>query len=239
MKYIRRANERGAVNMGWLNSKHSFSFGNYFDPQHMGISALRVINDDIVAPGMGFGTHGHKDMEIISYVVEGALEHKDSEGNIHTVPAGDVQRMSAGTGIMHSEYNASKEEPVNFLQIWILPQTRGITPGYEQMTIETNGKLTPLVTKDGSNGSLSMNQDASIAKLELKQGESYSLKNDGRIGYLHLIKGELQANLDAESQTAVQTFSAGDAFAIDTLESINVSAANDVEALWFDLPAVG
>ncbi len=150
MKYFRKATERGTVDLGWLKSQHSFSFGHYYDPAHMGISALRVINEDRVQPGQGFDTHGHRDMEIISYVVSGALKHKDSQGNEYLVPAGEVQRMSAGSGIMHSEYNASDSEPVHFLQIWIQPKFRGITPSYEQMQVHQHGAMTPLGRRPGS-----------------------------------------------------------------------------------------
>ncbi|KZZ46584.1 pirin, partial [Thalassolituus sp. HI0120] len=162
-------------NFGWLNSQHSFSFGHYYDPKHMGFSALRVINDDSVAPGAGFDTHGHRDMEIISYVLEGAIEHKDSMGHSYIVPAGDVQRMSAGTGVTHSEFNHSKQHNLRFLQIWIQPNKLGITPGYQQQKIEQRGKLTPLVTPDGSDGSLSIQQDVSLYRVALNRGESLQL----------------------------------------------------------------
>lgn len=175
MKYIRRANDRGAIDLGWLQSKHSFSFGSYYDPKHMGVSALRVINDDMVMPGQGFGTHGHRDMEIISYVTEGALKHEDSEGNKHVVPAGDVQRMSAGSGVMHSEFNPSDTEKVKFFQIWIQPNKMGIKPSYEQKSIPQNGILTPLVTPTGENGSLSINQEASLSRLVLGAQETFTI----------------------------------------------------------------
>lgn len=229
MQYIRTSASRGQVNLGWLQSKHSFSFGHYYDPQHMGLSVLRVINDDVVAPGQGFGTHGHQDMEIISYVIDGALEHKDSMGNIHVVPAGDVQRMSAGTGVTHSEYNQSDRDSVNFLQIWIKPQSNGIKPGYEQQTIEQRGQLTPLVTRNGADGSLSMHQDASIYQLVLAADEQITLSTGERLGYLHLVAGS--AVVDG------QTFEAGDAFAVDSSKEITVKAGDALKALWFDLPA--
>lgn len=230
MQYIRTSESRGQVDLGWLQSKHSFSFGHYYDPQHMGLSVLRVINDDVVAPGQGFGTHGHQDMEIISYVIDGALEHKDSMGNIYVVPAGDVQRMSAGTGVTHSEYNHSKEQDVNFLQIWIKPKSKGIEPGYEQQTIEQRGQLTPLVTPNGADGSLSMHQDASIYQLVLSKGESIELATNARLGYLHLVSGSIEVN--------GQSFSAGDAFGVDSAEQLDVVAKEELKALWFDLPAV-
>lgn len=234
MKYIRRSHDRGVANFGWLDSKHSFSFGHYYDPNHMGVSVLRVINDDVVQPGRGFDTHGHRDMEIISYVIDGALEHKDSTGNIYTVPAGEVQRMSAGRGVMHSEYNASDKEAVNFLQIWIQPNVFGIEPGYEQKRIEQNGPLTPLVTSNGTDGSLSMNQDASLYRLMLEKQQQITLyvstHTTNRVGYLHIVSGSLAAN--------GTDFSAGDAFMVTADEVTEIVASSDVEALWFDLPAI-
>lgn len=229
MKYIRRAKDRGLANHGWLKSKHSFSFANYHDPKHMGISALRVINDDTVSPGQGFSTHGHQNMEIISYVIKGALQHEDSEGNKHIVPAGDVQRMSAGTGVRHSEYNASNTEPVSFLQIWIQPNKLGVKPSYQQKTIQQKGALTPLVTANGRNGSLSMNQNASLSRLTLSTDETITLIPEKQIGYLHIIKGEIMVDNTY--------FEAGDAFAIDPAEKINLKALSEIEALWFELPA--
>lgn len=229
MRYIRRSNERGQVNIGWLKSQHSFSFGHYYDPKHMGISVLRVINDDVVQPNQGFDTHGHRDMEIISYVVEGALAHKDSEGNEHVVPAGDIQVMSAGRGITHSEFNHSATEKVNFLQIWIVPNELGLTPQYQQQSMSTNDGMTPLVTPDGRGGSLLIHQDATISRLMLAKGEQFSLHSGQRIGYLHLVKGEIQA--DGE------TFVAGDAFAVLPNETTEIQVSDNLEALWFDLPA--
>ena len=228
MKYIRTSDQRGSVNLGWLKSKHSFSFGNYYDPKHMGVSVLRVINDDMVMPGQGFGTHGHKDMEIISYVIEGALEHKDSEGNKYTVPAGDIQRMSAGSGVMHSEYNASKKDKVKFLQIWIQPNKMGIKPSYEQKNITQKGPLTPLLTPKGKNGSLSLNQDASLSRLVLKADETFTLDPSKRMGYLHIVKGEMMADKNYVE--------AGDGFAVDPNQKVELKALSTVEALWFDLP---
>lgn len=230
MKYIRRSADRGAVNFGWLMSKHSFSFGSYHDPKHMGVSALRVINDDMVMSGQGFGTHGHRDMEIISYVTEGALKHEDSEGNKHIVPAGDVQRMSAGSGVMHSEMNASDTEKVKFFQIWIQPNKMGIKPSYEQKTIAQHGQLTPLVTTTGENGTLALNQDASLSRLVLKQNDRFNLTPDAYIGYLHLVKGELKV--------AGESFTAGDAFAMEPKQQLELQASTDLEALWFTLPPV-
>ncbi|WP_288130083.1 pirin family protein [Microbulbifer sp.] len=228
MLYLRHAGERGKANFGWLDSRHTFSFGHYYDPKHMGISALRVINDDTVAPGAGFDTHGHRDMEIISYVLSGAIAHKDSMGNQFVVPAGEVQRMTAGTGITHSEYNYSDSEPLKFLQIWIIPNQRSLIPGYQQKAIVQSGKLTPLVTPDGHDGSLTVHQDASIFRLQLKAGESENLDATRGIGYLHVIEGAARANQ--------QALGAGDGLgALD--EPLQLRAGEQgITALWFDLP---
>ncbi|TQV73132.1 pirin family protein [Aliikangiella marina] len=229
MIYLRKAAERGGANFGWLDSKHTFSFGHYYDPKHMGFSALRVINDDTVAAGAGFGTHGHRDMEIISYVTKGAIEHKDSMGNSFVVPAGDVQRMSAGKGITHSEFNHSKTEELKFLQIWIIPNEQGIEPSYEQKAIEQTSVLTPLVTPDGKDGALSIHQDASIFRLSLEPGETYQLDATERPGYLHVIEGSATSTASA--------ISAGDGIGVYE-ESIAITAQDEnLVALWFDLPA--
>ncbi|MFV8784029.1 pirin family protein [Microbulbifer sp. SA54] len=228
MLYLRRADERGKADFGWLDSRHTFSFGHYYDPKHMGISALRVINDDTVAPGAGFGTHGHRDMEIISYVLAGAIAHKDSMGNEFVVPAGEVQRMTAGTGVTHSEYNHSKTEPLKFLQIWVIPNQRNLPPGYEQKAIPQVGSLTPLVTADGRDGSLTVHQDTSLYRLQLHAGETETLNTTDGVGYLHIIEGGLEAN--------GQALGGGDGLgALD--EPLTVRAgAGGVTALWFDLP---
>lgn len=228
MHYIRRSEDRGVADFGWLNSKHSFSFGHYYDEKHMGISALRVINDDRVAPAQGFATHGHKDMEIISYVIDGALKHKDSTGNEYIVPAGDIQRMSAGKGVMHSEYNASEEQDVSFLQIWITPNVIGIEPSYEQKTIHQDGPLTPLITPNVNESTLFINQDASVSRLVLTANESFKLTTKDRVGYLHIIKGSLYIN--------DTLFNPGDAVGITSNETLTVVAHDPIEALWFDLP---
>jgi hypothetical protein len=230
MNYIRKSESRGKADFGWLQSKHSFSFGRYYDPQHMGVSVLRVINDDLVKPGAGFDTHGHQDMEIISYVVEGSLKHKDNTGNEYILPAGEIQRMSAGSGVMHSEFNASNTDDVKFFQIWIQPNVTGIKPSYEQKAVPQSGALTPLITPNGANGSLSMNQDASMHRLVLKSGDDFILETADRVGYLHMVKGEIQAG--------EQVFSAGDAFALDKQQKEALVANTEVEALWFDLPVV-
>ena len=229
MNYVRRAEDRGNANFGWLDSKHSFSFGSYYDPQHMGVSALRVINDDQVAPGAGFDTHGHRDMEIISYVLKGSVRHEDSMGNKFVVPAGDVQIMSAGTGVMHSEYNDSTEEPVHFLQIWIQPREMGLKPSYGQKRIEQHGVLIPLVTADGREGSLVMNQDASLYRLKLNNEGSTKLDLTDQIRYLHLVSGELSVN--------GVTFGPGDAAGFESGLALDIECAGDGEALLFELPA--
>ena len=233
MFYYRAADARGKANFGWLNSQHTFSFGHYYDADHMGVSVLRVINDDIVAPGAGFDNHGHRDMEIISYILEGSIEHKDSMGNHFVVPAGDVQRMSAGTGIMHSEFNASKTESLKFLQIWISPNTKGIEPSYEQMPIVQSSTMTPLVTPNGRDGSLSIHQDASLFRLQLKAGESYELVAQERVGYLHVIEGNVLSDSIADKSELKH----GDGLGI-IKEQLSITAGDDgLVALWFDLPS--
>lgn len=233
MLYHRPSSSRGRANFGWLDSKHSFSFGHYYDREHMGFSALRVINDDQVKPGAGFDTHGHRDMEIISYILEGAIAHKDSMGNEFIVPAGEVQRMSAGTGITHSEYNHSATEPLRFLQIWIQPNQRGIAPGYEQKAIAQTHPLTPLVTPDGRGDSLRLHQDASIYRLALEPGAGIDLDTRQRPGYLHLIEGQAEIT-NADEMLALN---AGDALGAYQ-ETLRVTAGTEqLTALWFDLPA--
>lgn len=228
MYYVRYGAERGEANFGWLSSKHSFSFGNYYDPKHMGFSALRVINDDVVKGRAGFDAHGHRDMEIISYVLEGSVEHKDSLGRQYVVPAGDIQCMSAGTGVTHSEFNHSKSEPLRFLQIWIQPSQKGVSPSYEQQTVTQKGPLTPLVTPDGREGSLSIHQDASLYRLQLKAGDEFQLTTQQRPGYLHVIEGGLHVN--------GYSLKGGDALGASQ-ENLIINALDGVTALWFDLPA--
>lgn len=231
MDYFRPAGERGSADFGWLQSKHSFSFGQYHDKEHMGISVLRVINDDHVKAGAGFGTHGHQDMEIISYVLDGVIEHKDSFGNQYQVPAGDVQIMSAGKGVTHSEYNASKTQGLDFLQIWIQPNVKGIEPRYEQKNIKQNGKLTALVTSDGRKGSLTMMQDAGLYRLQLKPNESFKLSVKDRTGYIHLIEGKATVGNHAMGP--------GDGAGMIKTKKITVEAgASGLTALWFDLPKI-
>lgn len=231
MIIVRHSDQRGLANFGWLNSKHTFSFGHYYDPQHMGFSALRVINDDIVAVSGGFDTHGHKDMEIISYVLEGAIEHKDSEGNVHILSAGEFQLMSAGSGIYHSEYNASHTEPLKFLQIWIQPNSFGNKPSYEQKDFGKQQGLTTIATPTGENGTLLIKQDAKLHQLVLKPNSKLSIDiATGRKVYLHQVNGILSVN-DIE-------LNAGDGAKIENLYTLNFAnrGQEEVTALLFDLP---
>ncbi len=242
MIYLRKANERGKVNLGWLKSQHSFSFGHYYDAKHMGFSALRVINDDVVQAGRGFETHGHRDMEIISYVVKGALKHKDNTGNEYVVPAGDVQVMSAGRGIMHSEFNPSSDESVNFLQIWIVPNVKGGEPSYAQKTFGTHltdrntedSKLELLVSDSGRDGSLRIKQNAALSRLTLQTGETWKRETKDKKGYLHIIAGKAVASVQSERDKF--EVGAGDALGIYEEDNINLFASDDLVALWFDLP---
>jgi redox-sensitive bicupin YhaK (pirin superfamily) len=228
---IRRAKERGHAHHGWLESYHTFSFADYYDPGHMGFGPLRVINEDRVQPGSGFGTHGHRDMEIISYVLEGALGHQDSMGNGSSIVPGDVQRMSAGTGVRHSEYNHSKDGVTHFLQIWIEPKFTGIRPSYEQKhfsSAEKRGRLRLIASADGREGSVSLNQDASLYAGLFDDGERAELAlAAGRRGYVHVARGSLQVN--------GEHLDAGDAMKLDggTIELKDGKAA---EVLVFDLP---
>jgi len=195
---LRRAAERGHFDHGWLNTYHTFSFADYHDPAHMGFRSLRVLNDDRVAPGQGFGEHRHRDMEIVSYVLEGALAHKDSMGNSGVIRPGDVQKMSAGTGVQHSEFNGSRTEPVHFLQIWIVPEVRGIAPAYEQKTFppETRrGKLRLIGSRDGRDGSVTIRQDVDAYASVLEKGqEARHVLAPGRHAWLHVAEGELAVN---------------------------------------------
>ena len=228
---MRPAAERGVSDLGWLDSKHTFSFAEYFDRQHMGFGPLRVINDDRVAPGGGFGTHGHNDMEIVSYVLEGSLKHEDSMGTGSVIKPGEVQRMSAGTGVMHSEMNGSDTEQVHFLQIWILPEENGINPGYEQKYFpadERQGKWRLVGSCDGAEGSVTIRQDVKLYATLLNHGESleYSIEQ-GRKGWLHVCSGTLRVNdIDAGE---------GDGFAIDGPETITLLGKAETEVLLFDM----
>lgn len=231
---IRPAQARGAANFGWLDSRHSFSFGSYYDPNHMGFSTLRVINEDKVSPGKGFDTHGHQDMEIVTYVLDGALEHQDSIGNGSIIVPGDVQRMSAGTGIRHSEYNASKTDPVHLLQIWILPDTTGIAPGYEQIHVagdEKQGKLRLIGSRDGRDGSVTIHQDVNLYAARLKPGETIEYTPQaGRSLWIQVAHGAMQLN--------EHSLTAGDGVAVtDALPITFTGTSDDAEFLLFDLQA--
>ena len=231
---LRSAQERGVADFGWLDSRHTFSFGNYYDPNHMGFASLRVINEDKVTAGQGFGTHGHRDMEIISYVLEGALEHKDSIGSGSVIRPGDVQRMSAGTGIRHSEFNASQTDPVHFLQIWILPEQEGIKPGYEQKTFteaEKQGRLRLVGSRDGREGSITIHQNVDLYAASLQQDEEVShTLAEGRVAWLQVARGAVQLNQ--------QTLTAGDGAAISEEALITLRGASGAaEVLLFDMAA--
>ncbi|HBB32209.1 MAG TPA: quercetin 2,3-dioxygenase [Cyanobacteria bacterium UBA8803] len=231
MMEIRKAQDRGHANHGWLDSYHTFSFANYYDPSYMGFRALRVINEDRVSPGAGFGTHGHRDMEIITYVLAGALEHKDSMGNGSVIYPGDVQRMSAGTGILHSEFNPSQTEPAHFLQIWLLPQTKGTPPSYEQHHFglaKNPGQLRLIAAADGREGALRVQQDVDLYGAVLKKGDriSHNLKPQ-RHAWVQVAQGTITLNglpLDP-----------GDGTAISEETDIAITATEDAEILLFDL----
>jgi len=228
---IRHASERGHANHGWLNSYHTFSFAGYYDPEHMGFSDLRVINDDTVSPGGGFATHGHRDMEIISYVLEGALEHKDSMGNGSVIRPGDVQRMSAGSGVHHSEFNHSKTDSVHFLQIWVLPEQTGLKPSYEQKAFsdeEKHGRLRLIGSRDGRDGSVTIHQDVDLYATRLNEGERVSHElAASRRGWIHVARGDAIVN--------GRRLHAGDGVALAGPESLSLTGVSDAEILLFDL----
>jgi redox-sensitive bicupin YhaK (pirin superfamily) len=230
---VRHAAERGTANFGWLDSRHTFSFGDYYDPEQMGFGPLRVINEDRVSPGQGFGTHGHRDMEIISYVLDGALEHKDSIGTGSVIRPGDVQIMSAGTGIRHSEFNHSKTEPVHFLQIWVVPDRNGIAPRYEQKTFsdaDKRGRLRLVGSSDGRDGSVVIHQDVKLFAAVLKTAEevTQALPTD-RKGWLQVARGAVAMN--------GRDLNAGDGAAVEGEPAITVTArTGGAEILVFDLP---
>jgi redox-sensitive bicupin YhaK (pirin superfamily) len=228
---MRRSQERGLAEHGWLKSYHSFSFADYHDPAHMGFGALRVINEDRVQPGMGFGTHGHRDMEIISYVLEGALEHKDSMGNGSVIRPGNVQRMSAGTGVRHSEYNPSPSDGVHFLQIWIEPAVRGVAPSYEEKHFDAaskRGQLRLIASPDGRDGSVTIHQDALVYASLLDGAESAThALAAGRRAYVHVARGEVTAN--------GQALEAGDALKATGEREIRLEGGKGAEVLLFDL----
>ncbi len=231
MLAIRPANERGFANLGWLNSRHTFSFGHYYDPQFMGLGPLRVINEDRVKPAQGFGTHGHSDMEIISYVLDGALEHKDSLGTGSIIRPGDVQRMTAGTGVRHSEFNASDSDPVHFLQIWIVPEQEGLEPSYEQKAFsdeQKRGQLGLVGSRDGRAGSVTIHQDVDLYASLLESGDEVTFKlDDGRIGWLQVARGSVR--LDDKN------LSAGDGVALKGARDLQIAGVNDAEFLLFDM----
>jgi redox-sensitive bicupin YhaK (pirin superfamily) len=232
MIQVRRADERGYADHGWLRSYHSFSFADYFDPEHVEFGPLRVINEDRVVPGAGFSTHGHRDMEIISYVLDGALAHKDSTGTSSVIRPGDVQRMSAGRGVLHSEFNGSQSEPVHFLQIWIQPDVRGIDPGYEQKHFtdaEKRGRLRLVASPDGAHGSVRIHQDARVYAGRFDGTERADLElAAGRRAYVHVARGEVHVNGAA--------LSAGDAAKLTDVALLEVADGSGAEVLVFDLP---
>jgi redox-sensitive bicupin YhaK (pirin superfamily) len=233
MLTVRKSEERGRAQFGWLDSKHSFSFGHYFDPKHMGFGPLRVINEDRVAPAGGFPTHPHADMEIISYVLDGALAHKDSIGTGSVIRPGDVQRMSAGTGIRHSEFNASKTEPVHFLQIWIIPERKGLRPSYEQKAFsadEKRGKLRLVGSRDGRDGSVTIHRDVDLYATLLTAGETVShVLGAGRVAWVQVARGAATLN--------GKPLRAGDGVAVETSGQLTLAGTDDAEILLFDMLA--
>ncbi|MGO4277519.1 MULTISPECIES: pirin family protein [Cupriavidus] len=229
---IRKSDERGYADHGWLKSYHSFSFADYYDPRHVQFGPLRVINEDRVAPGMGFGTHGHRDMEIISYVLDGELAHKDSIGNGSVIRPGDVQRMSAGTGVRHSEYNHAAHDTTHFLQIWVIPAENGIEPGYEERNFpveEKRGKLRLVVSPDGAEGSVVIHQDARLyaGLFDGDEGATLAIA-PGRRAYVHVARGAITVN--------GQALGAGDAAKLEAVEAITLTQGSEAEVLVFDLP---
>ncbi|MCI0630862.1 MAG: pirin family protein [Phycisphaerales bacterium] len=229
---IRKSTDRGHFNHGWLDTYHTFSFGNYNDPNHMGFSALRVINEDRVAPGQGFGMHPHRDMEIVTYVLEGALQHRDSMGHSEVLRPGEVQRMTAGTGILHSEFNPSKTDPVHLYQIWLLPRQRGATPSYEQKAFPVSvraNQMRLVASPDGRDGSTTIGQDAEIYATNLARNQSvlHELK-PGRNAWVQVVRGDLSVN--------GKPLARGDAAALSGESRIELNTTSDAEALVFDLP---
>ncbi len=230
MMKIRKSNERGHAEHGWLDTYHTFSFADYYDPQWIGFRNLRVINDDLVMPGMGFGTHPHRDMEIITYILSGALEHKDSMGNGRVIRPGEVQYMAAGTGVQHSEFNPSKDEAVHLLQIWILPERKGLTPRYAEKSMKdaATGTLHLVTSKTGRDGSIAINQDADLwlAKLDAGNRVTHKLAS-GRHAWVHVAEGEVSLN--------GKKLSGGDAAALSEESAVEVSATKTAQVLLFDL----
>jgi len=235
MLQIRKSDARGAAEHGWLSSRHTFSFANYQDPRYMGFGPLRVINEDRVKGGEGFGTHAHRDMEIISYVLDGALEHKDSMGTGSVLHYGDVQRMSAGSGVTHSEFNGSRNEPVHFLQIWLFPERNGIEPSYEEKHFDSDskrGKLRLIVSPDGAEGSLKVHQDARVYASIVEAGDrlEHALQ-PGRGAYVQVARGQIDVN--------GATLSSGDAVQVSEESLLVFDNAKDAEILLFDLSMQG
>jgi quercetin 2,3-dioxygenase len=231
MMQIRRSQARGQADHGWLKSQHSFSFAEYLDPAWMGWGNLRVINEDRIAPGTGFGTHGHRDMEIVSYVLEGNLAHKDSMGNVQGIPPGDVQRMSAGTGVRHSEFNHAPDQTTHFLQIWIEPEATGLAPGYEQRSFpddQKRGRLRLVASNDGADGSVTIHADAAMYAgcFDGSEGAELALA-PGRKAYVHLVRGALEVN--------GHRLQGGDAVALEGESHIALAHGEDAEVLVFDL----
>jgi redox-sensitive bicupin YhaK (pirin superfamily) len=228
---IRKATDRGHARHGWLDSRHTFSFADYHDPDQMGYRTLRVINEDRVEPGQGFGTHPHRDMEIISYVLEGALEHKDSMGTSSVIRPGEVQRMSAGTGVLHSEYNPSNTQPVHFLQIWMIPDKKNLKPGYEQKAFpaeERNNRLRLVASRDGRDGSLTIHQDAELyTTLLSKGGKVRHVLQPGRFGWVQVARGSVSLN--------GHPLNDGDGASVSGEKALELSATVDAEILIFDL----
>jgi len=231
MLNIRQAADRGIANLGWLDSRHTFSFGHYFDPEFMGFGPLRVINEDRVKPGEGFSTHGHRDMEIISYVLDGALEHKDSMGNGSVIRPGDVQRMSAGTGVRHSEFNASQTDSVHFLQIWILPERDGIEPSYQQRYFsrdDKHGRLRLIGSGEGRDGSVTIHQDVDLYATVLAEGETVRHElTPGRKGWVQVARGSVSLNN--------RQLKSGDGVAIEGPAKLEMTGISDTEVLLFDM----
>jgi redox-sensitive bicupin YhaK (pirin superfamily) len=232
MLHVRPRDQRGHFNHGWLDTYHTFSFADYYDPKHMGFRALRVINEDRVAPGQGFGMHGHRDMEIVTIVLQGALEHRDSLGHGEVLRPGELQRMSAGTGIRHSEFNPSASEPVHLYQIWLLPGQNGLTPSYEQKALEPakrHNRLQLVAAPDGADGALTIHQDARLYLADLSAGATVSHAfSKGRAAWLQVLRGQVNAN--------GQTLIAGDGAGLVDESTLTIAADPDAEVLLFDLP---
>ena len=231
MMQIRRADERGRTRLGWLDGRHSFSFGEFHDPEHMGFRSLRVLNDDRVAAGTGFDPHPHRDMEIVTWILDGALEHKDSMGNGSTIRPGEIQRMTAGTGVIHSERNPSRTDPVRLLQIWFLPRTRGLAPGYDEKALtaaDLDGRFAHAVSPTGGPGAVTIDQDADLWIARLAPGVTASREfKAGRHGWLQVARGAVEANGVALAE--------GDGLAISDERALAVKARENAEVLLFDL----